>query len=155
MFDENTIFIAPFSKSSLCHSSRRASYTLTQISRVAHTIIALPDAPPRLGDADERLHRRPARLPVLDQVGGEVSDAGGRAVHRVHRGDGLLDPAALDVVEPATIAACGPAGLRQLYVALTRSTQSLTVLHNASLPEALTGFGDAQAPAVPDARPEG
>ncbi|MZD54407.1 ATP-binding domain-containing protein, partial [Streptomyces sp. SID5606] len=27
------------------------------------------------------------------------------------------------VVEPATIAARGPAGLRQLYIALTRSTQ--------------------------------
>ncbi len=43
------------------------------------------------------------------------------------------------VVEPATIADRGPAGLRQLYVALTRSTQSLTVLHTAPLPEALTG----------------
>lgn len=42
------------------------------------------------------------------------------------------------VVEPATIADRGPAGLRQLYVALTRSTQSLTVLHTAPLPEVLT-----------------
>ncbi|CAL9452711.1 ATP-binding domain-containing protein [Streptomyces sp. enrichment culture] len=45
------------------------------------------------------------------------------------------------VVEPATIADRGPAGLRQLYVALTRSTQSLTVLHTAPLPQALTGTG--------------
>ncbi|WP_031010182.1 HelD family protein [Streptomyces sp. NRRL F-5727] len=59
------------------------------------------------------------------------------------------------VVEPATIADRGPAGLRQLYVALTRSTQSLTVLHTAALPEALTGSGDALAPTVPDTRPEG
>ncbi|MGW9437218.1 HelD family protein [Streptomyces sp. NPDC055607] len=58
------------------------------------------------------------------------------------------------VVEPATIADRGPAGLRQLYVALTRSTQSLTVLHTAALPEALTGAGDAQAPSAPDALPE-
>ncbi len=42
------------------------------------------------------------------------------------------------VVEPATIADRGPAGLRQLYVALTRSTQSLTVLHTSPLPEELT-----------------
>ncbi|MEU3818832.1 AAA family ATPase [Streptomyces sp. NPDC030392] len=42
------------------------------------------------------------------------------------------------VVEPATIADRGPAGLRQLYVALTRSTQSLTVLHTSPLPQALT-----------------
>ncbi|MFE7729635.1 HelD family protein [Streptomyces anthocyanicus] len=47
------------------------------------------------------------------------------------------------VVEPATIAALGPAGLRQLYIALTRSTQSLTVLHTAPLPEALTNTGTA------------
>ncbi|MGK9462824.1 HelD family protein [Streptomyces sp. G6] len=45
------------------------------------------------------------------------------------------------VVEPATIAARGPAGLRQLYIALTRSTQTLTVLHTAPLPEALTNTG--------------
>ncbi|MEU3036564.1 HelD family protein [Streptomyces griseoaurantiacus] len=45
------------------------------------------------------------------------------------------------VVEPATIAARGPAGLRQLYIALTRSTQTLTVLHTAPLPEALMNTG--------------
>lgn len=53
------------------------------------------------------------------------------------------------VVEPAIIADRGPAGLRQLYVALTRSTQSLTVLHTAPLPEALTntdGGGTESAP---------
>ncbi|MFD9751589.1 HelD family protein [[Kitasatospora] papulosa] len=51
------------------------------------------------------------------------------------------------VVEPATIADRGPSGLRQLYVALTRSTQSLTVLHTAPLPEALLNTdGAAQKP---------
>ncbi|MCB5907661.1 HelD family protein [Streptomyces pinistramenti] len=50
------------------------------------------------------------------------------------------------VVEPATIADRGPAGLRQLYVALTRSTQSLTVLHTAPLPEALTTTDNATVP---------
>ncbi|MCP9986493.1 AAA family ATPase [Streptomyces sudanensis] len=53
------------------------------------------------------------------------------------------------VVEPATIADRGPAGLRQLYVALTRSTQSLTVLHTSPLPQALTqtdGGGTGPAP---------
>ncbi|MFE7380137.1 HelD family protein [Streptomyces zhihengii] len=58
------------------------------------------------------------------------------------------------VVEPATIADRGPAGLRRLYVALTRSTQSLTVLHTAPLPAALTGTQNAQAPAVPDPGPD-
>lgn len=42
------------------------------------------------------------------------------------------------VVEPATIADRGPAGRRQLYIALTRSTQTLTVLHTSPLPEVLT-----------------
>ncbi|MFD3803394.1 ATP-binding domain-containing protein [Streptomyces sp. NPDC058619] len=59
------------------------------------------------------------------------------------------------VVEPATIADRGPAGLRQLYVALTRSTQSLTVLHTAALPEALTSSADDAEPAAPDVRPAG
>ncbi|MER6363828.1 ATP-binding domain-containing protein [Kitasatospora sp. NPDC001527] len=54
------------------------------------------------------------------------------------------------VVEPATIADRVPAGLRQLYVALTRSTQSLTVLHTAPLPEALTGARADEAPAEPE-----
>ncbi|MFG2900231.1 HelD family protein [Streptomyces zaomyceticus] len=56
------------------------------------------------------------------------------------------------VIEPATIADRGPAGLRQLYVALTRSTQSLTVLHTAPLPAALTASVDDTEPAAPDAR---
>ncbi|MFF3620570.1 ATP-binding domain-containing protein [Streptomyces sp. NPDC002467] len=59
------------------------------------------------------------------------------------------------VVEPATIADRGPAGLRQLYVALTRSTQSLTVLHTAALPEALTAPADDSGSAAPDVRPVG
>jgi DNA helicase IV len=67
------------------------------------------------------------------------------------------------VVEPATIADRGPAGLRQLYVALTRSTQSLTVLHTAPLPEALTRPveppepqepQEPQAPTAPEGRAE-
>ncbi|MFF7243074.1 HelD family protein [Embleya sp. NPDC008237] len=61
------------------------------------------------------------------------------------------------VVEPATIAGRGPAGLRQLYVALTRSTQSLTVLHTAPLPTALTASADADGiePSTSDTRPAG
>lgn len=58
------------------------------------------------------------------------------------------------VVEPATIADRGPAGLRQLYVALTRSTQSLTVLHTSPLPEALTNTdGGSTGPAPTEGEP--
>ncbi|MFF1810755.1 AAA family ATPase [Streptomyces sp. NPDC058251] len=57
------------------------------------------------------------------------------------------------VVEPATIADRGPAGLRQLYVALTRSTQSLTVLHTSPLPQALSNTGDTTASTPAHAAP--
>ncbi|MFJ8861281.1 HelD family protein [Streptomyces sp. NPDC102451] len=53
------------------------------------------------------------------------------------------------VVEPATIAERGPSGLRQLYVALTRSTQSLTVLHTAPLPDALMDRADSAQETLP------
>ncbi|MFB7554682.1 AAA family ATPase [Streptomyces brevispora] len=58
------------------------------------------------------------------------------------------------VVEPATIADRGPSGLRQLYIALTRSTQSLTVLHTAPLPEALTKAPDPPEPSPPGVAPD-
>jgi DNA helicase IV len=42
------------------------------------------------------------------------------------------------VVEPARIVAEEVQGLRALYVALTRSTRRLTVVHAADLPPAMT-----------------
>ncbi|HET9140805.1 MAG TPA: helicase, partial [Actinophytocola sp.] len=50
------------------------------------------------------------------------------------------------VVEPERILAEGPRGAAELYVALTRATQRLGVLHRAPLPPALTGL--APVPAV-------
>ncbi|MEV4238307.1 MULTISPECIES: RNA polymerase recycling motor ATPase HelR [unclassified Nocardia] len=50
------------------------------------------------------------------------------------------------VVEPERILAEGPRGAAELYVALTRATQRLGVLHQGPLPQALTGLG-APAPA--------
>ncbi|MFI7534888.1 HelD family protein [Streptosporangium sp. NPDC049376] len=46
------------------------------------------------------------------------------------------------VVEPAAIASQGAAGPRRLYVAITRCTQSLTVVHAAPLPVELGGPAD-------------
>ncbi|MGW7042021.1 AAA family ATPase [Streptomyces avermitilis] len=43
------------------------------------------------------------------------------------------------VVEPSAVAADTPAGLRRLYVALTRCTQSLTVVHRRPLPRWIGG----------------
>ncbi|WP_433715201.1 RNA polymerase recycling motor ATPase HelR [Nocardia sp. CA-084685] len=45
------------------------------------------------------------------------------------------------VVEPERILADGPRGAAELYVALTRATQRLGVLHQGPLPQALTGLG--------------
>jgi superfamily I DNA/RNA helicase len=41
------------------------------------------------------------------------------------------------VVEPARIVSDGPHGLRALYVALTRSTQRLVVVHRDPLPASM------------------
>ncbi|WKD34214.1 ATP-binding domain-containing protein [Streptomyces xanthophaeus] len=58
------------------------------------------------------------------------------------------------VIEPATIADRGPAGLRQLYVALTRSTQTLTVLHTSPLPDVLTSPATGSGAQAPEATVE-
>ncbi|MCU1681537.1 MAG: putative helicase [Amycolatopsis sp.] len=51
------------------------------------------------------------------------------------------------VVEPERILADGPRGAAELYVALTRATQRLGVLHQGPLPQALTGLAETGAPA--------
>ncbi|MGH3615807.1 MAG: RNA polymerase recycling motor ATPase HelR [Pseudonocardia sp.] len=51
------------------------------------------------------------------------------------------------VVEPTRILADGPRGAAELYVALTRATQRLGVLHQGPLPQALTGLAENGTPA--------
>jgi DNA helicase IV len=51
------------------------------------------------------------------------------------------------VVEPQWILADGPRGAAELYVALTRATQRLGVLHRDPLPQALTGLAEYETPA--------
>jgi DNA helicase IV len=46
------------------------------------------------------------------------------------------------VVEPERIIASGPRGTAELYVALTRATQRLGILHVGPLPGALTGLAE-------------
>ena len=61
---------------------------------------------------------------------------------------GVMTPAAAKglefdavlVVEPARILADGPHGAADLYVALTRATQRLGIVHSAPLPPALAGL---------------
>ncbi len=52
------------------------------------------------------------------------------------------------VVEPARILADGPRGAAELYVALTRATQRLGVLHQDPLPAPLTGLTEVETPAT-------
>jgi DNA helicase IV len=51
------------------------------------------------------------------------------------------------VVEPERIFADGPRGAAELYVALTRATQRLGVLHTGPLPQALAGLAETGTPA--------
>ncbi len=51
------------------------------------------------------------------------------------------------VVEPEQILADGPRGAAELYVALTRATQRLGVLHQRPLPQPLTGLAETGTPA--------
>jgi DNA helicase IV len=51
------------------------------------------------------------------------------------------------VVEPEQILAGGPRGAAELYVALTRATQRLGVLHKGPLPTALSGLVEVGMPA--------
>ncbi|HWC84841.1 MAG TPA: RNA polymerase recycling motor ATPase HelR [Pseudonocardiaceae bacterium] len=52
------------------------------------------------------------------------------------------------VVAPERILADGPRGAAELYVALTRATQRLGVLHQAPLPQALSGLVPVETPAT-------
>ncbi|MEV8309936.1 UvrD-helicase domain-containing protein [Streptomyces flavidovirens] len=57
------------------------------------------------------------------------------------------------VVEPTAIAAGTQSGLRALYVALTRCTQTLSVIHHAALPAVLGGSPLATGDPQPSAEP--
>ncbi|MFE9338453.1 ATP-dependent DNA helicase [Streptomyces sp. NPDC007063] len=59
------------------------------------------------------------------------------------------------VLEPSTIADRGPAGLRQLYIALTRSTQTLTILHTTPLPRDVGSVDEDEGNSEPSTPPSG
>ena len=99
----------------------------------------------RLGRTDrpDRGAREPTRaLLVASEV--DFSDASAGQLGR----DVALIPAptakglefdAVVVVEPAAIVADAPRGLRLLYVAMTRPTKHLSIVHHDPLPEPLAG----------------
>ncbi|MFI9504162.1 RNA polymerase recycling motor ATPase HelR [Nocardia sp. NPDC052566] len=57
-----------------------------------------------------------------------------------------LEYDAVLVVDPDRILADGPRGAAELYVALTRATQRLGVVHRSPLPPSLSGLAEIEAP---------
>ncbi|MDX6468889.1 MAG: hypothetical protein QOF75_692, partial [Gaiellaceae bacterium] len=104
------------------------------------------------GDVMEAALREAAALAELD---GLIAVIGPRSLVGAWAGDGAYDELSVPVltprqakglefdhvvvVEPAEIAAAGEQGLRELYVALTRPTKTLVVVH--LLPHGLTPDG--------------
>jgi DNA helicase IV len=74
-----------------------------------------------------------------DRVAVDASTALERAVSLLGVGEAKgLEFDSVIVVEPAAIMAASPRGASDLYVALTRTTNRLGVLHSEPLPSALT-----------------
>ncbi|MBN6054926.1 ATP-binding domain-containing protein [Nonomuraea sp. RK-328] len=128
--------------------------------------VAPGEKPPRSvreGDAEPRAVRcAPAGLPALvagelaavgdGRVGVIVSDARYAEVAALFPGEDLEEPVvaltvtqskglefdAVVVVDPAGVLAQSPKGGQDLYVAVTRATRRLTVVHDGDLPEVLS-----------------
>jgi hypothetical protein len=73
---------------------------------------------------------------VSDALGDDVDLAGRVDVLRVDEVKGLEFDAVI-VVDPQAVLYGSPRGVNDLYVALTRPTQRLTVLHDGTLPAGL------------------
>ena len=90
----------------------------------------------------------PAADPSHDGLGAPLS------LLAVDLANGLEFDAAV-VVEPAAVVAAGPQGLRALYVALTRPTRRLALVHAQALPAPLASLGrGADQPSAKPADPE-
>ncbi|MCT2590773.1 AAA family ATPase [Streptomyces sp. N2-109] len=93
--------------------------------------VIVPDDSDWLGEVRRRVDQAESMTPQGRQTVSVLAAAQAKGMEFDH----------VLVLDPTAIAERGPAGLRQLYVALTRSTQSLTVLHPSPLPDALSGQG--------------
>ncbi|MGW2779987.1 HelD family protein [Streptomyces populi] len=80
----------------------------------------------------------PGAAPWQESVAAEVEAVDAVSVLTAEEAKGLEFDHVV-VVEPSAIADDGPVGLRCLYVALTRCTQSLTVVHHRPLPRWIGG----------------
>ncbi|MGW6456613.1 ATP-binding domain-containing protein [Streptomyces sp. NPDC055078] len=91
--------------------------------------VIVPDDSPWLQEVRQRLDRAEGMTPERRGAVAVLSAAQAKGMEFDH----------VLVLDPTTIADRGPAGPRLLYVVLTRSTQTLTVLHTSPLPAALVG----------------
>lgn len=92
-----------------------------------------------------------AALPGVTTTGDDPDLESPVAILTVRQSKGLEFDAVL-VVEPDRIVEESPRGLNDLYVALTRATRSLAVLHTAELPAALRRLEPGPAVAEAAAR---
>ena len=128
----------------------------------ASPVVVTVDAPGLLGEVARRTQELASEIgdgniavvcpdPMVEAVSKSLADAGiehGRA-NRNGLDMGItvvpvsvikgLELDGVVVVEPASIVADEQQGLRALYVALTRSTRRLTVVHSRPLPPAMVG----------------
>jgi hypothetical protein len=120
--DDTVTIVSTTSESLLAEAASRAhGLSGTDGVRLRSTAIIVPDDPA-----------------LLDEARLKVSAAGSEHVQvlAAHQVKGLEFDHVI-VVEPQVLAEQDPAGLRQLYVAITRCTQSLTLVHSAPLPAVL------------------
>ncbi|MFJ2033258.1 HelD family protein [Streptosporangium sp. NPDC087985] len=130
--DETSLRIVPAEADRLADEAVERALDLATADREQGRSVALivPDGTALLGEIGARVTAAQGEVPENDVPPLVVLPA------TMARG---LEFDHVVVVEPAAIAAQGAAGPRRLYVAITRCTQSLTVVHSAPLPVELGG----------------
>ncbi len=118
-------------------AERVAALTAAQVEEVGDGLVAVLTPPALLAEVGSAVH---AVVPdAATGEGGPEALTSRVTVLTVGEAKGLEFDAVL-VVEPAEILAGSARGLNDLYVALTRATQQLGVVHSTDLPPSLTGL---------------
>jgi hypothetical protein len=128
-----SLWLLPTGRSELLHVAVLEAVTLaeTEAGSGRSTALILPDVADLLQEVEERI-----------AVAGE-GQKGGRRAGALFLPDQGIGIRPCRLVEPAEIVR-EPAGLRRLYIAITRCTQSLTIVHAEPLPGILTGAADPE-----------
>jgi DNA helicase IV len=114
-------------------SSLRETGTGVREGDLADLEDAVTQAATAAGEGLTGLIAAPERLPALRDLAERTSSVGEIVVSDVNGAKGLeFDEVVL--VEPAELVAASPQGLNDVYVAVTRATQGLTLVHDDELP---------------------